>query len=322
MATRAQKTKVGLFVVVCAAIIVAGVLIISGYKNEVRIPYWVEFDESILGLGSGGIVEYLGVPVGTVDNIYVTDSNKPHCEILITADKVKLRQGVKAQLVMYSLATGTMCISLRGGDPNAPILPPGSQIEAEKSLVKSLSTQIEGALDNVNKISETIRSAMANMQEGDITKLLHDADDLIVRIQGFVDEASKTMTDIKGRAEAGMDDFRALAKDVRGLVKETGDTVRTVGNKVADLNINDTQDNLNKVLKDMSALSERLQESARTIDGMSRRALHEADNVEYNLRETLRTLNDSLQSIRDLTQYLQQDPSSLIRGKGKPRGER
>lgn len=322
MATRAQKTKVGLFLVICMALITIGILIISGFKNEVRYNYWVEFDESILGLGAGGIVEYLGVPVGTVDNIYVTDSNRPHCEILITAGKVKLHQGVKAQLVLYSLATGTMCISLRGGDPNGPLLEPGSEIESEKSLVKSLSTQIEGALDNVNKISDIIRNAMANMGEGDITKLLQDADDVLKRIQGFVDEAGKTMTDIKGRAEAGMDDFHTLATDIRKLVKDTDSTVRHVGEKVSGLNVGETQDNVNKVLKDISVLAERLQQSAKTIDGVSQRALHEAGNVEYNLRDTLRTLSESLDSIRNLTQYLQEDPSALIRGKGKPMGDK
>ena len=75
-------------------------------------------------------------------------------------------------------------------------------------------------------------------------------------------------------------------------------------------------------LKDISALSKRLQDAAQAIDTVSRRALHEADNVEYNLRETLRTLNDSLEAVRELIEYLHEDPSALIRGKGKPKGEK
>ena len=56
MATRKQKVKVGLFLVICSLLIAGGVLLISGFKHEVRIPYWVEFDESVLGLSAGSLV--------------------------------------------------------------------------------------------------------------------------------------------------------------------------------------------------------------------------------------------------------------------------
>ena len=322
MATHAQKIKVGLFVFICVLLIAGGLTLISGFQYEPKSPYWVEFDESVLGLTSDGLVAYMGVPVGKVSNIYVTPANKAHCDLQILANKVKLHQGVTAQLVMYSLATGTMCISLEGGDPSGPVLPSGCEIHSKPSLVKSFSSQIEMFLDKTNTILETIKSSMTGMEEGDLALLLDDIDGLILRGQEFLDKANTTLGDLKGGAQASLDDFHDLTKDVKKLLKDTDDAVKTVTKKVEELQVGELGDNANQTLKDISALSKRLQETAGAVDTVSRRALHEADNVEYNLRESLRTLNASLEAVRELVQYLQQDPSSLIRGKGKPKGEK
>ena len=322
MATRAQKTKVGLFVVICALLIAGGLTLISGFQYEEKIPYWVEFDESVLGLGADGLVAYMGLPVGKVSNMYVTSDNKAHCELQILTNKVKLYQGVTAQLVLYSFATGTMCVSLEGGARDGFPLPAGSQIPTRPSLVKSLSSQVESLLDNANKILDTFKTITVGMEEGDLALLLDDVDGLILRGQEFLDKVNTTVGDLKGEAQAGLDEFHDLAKDVKKLVKDTDDAVKTVTKKLDGLEVAELGENASQTLKDISALSKRLQDTAGAVDAVSRRALHEADNVEFNLRESLRTLNASLEAVRELVQYLQQDPSALIRGKGKPTGEK
>ena len=322
MATRAQKMKVGLFVVICVLLIVGGLTLISGFQYEEKIPYWIEFDESVLGLATDGLVEYLGVPVGKVSNIYVTNTNKAHCEIQILANKVKLFHGVTAQLVMYSLATGTMCISLEGGARDSLPLPPNSQIPTRPSLVKSMSSQLEGLLDNANKILDAFRTITVGMQEGDLSLLLDDVDGLVLRGQEFLDKVNTTVGDLKGQAQKGIEQVNDMAGDVKKLIKDTDNAVKTVTKKLDGLQVAELGDSANQTLKDISALSKRLQETADAVDGISKRAMHEADNVEFNLRESLRTLNASLDAVRELVQYLQQDPSALIRGKGKPKGEK
>ncbi len=321
MATRAQKAKVGLFLIICSLLIAGGLTLISGFQYEEKIPYWVEFDESVLGLSTDGLVEYMGVPVGKVSNIYVTSSNKAHCELQILANKVRLHKGVTAQLVMYSLATGTMCISLEGGDPTTP-LPPNSEIPSKASLVKSISSQIEGLLDKTNGILDTFKKITVGMEEGDLSLLLDDVDGLILRGQEFLDKLNGTVIDLKGDAKAGIDEVHDLTKEIKKLVRDTDDAVKMATAKIQNVDIAGIGNNANQMLKDISDLSKRLQETAGSIDSVSKRALHEADNVEFNLRESLHTLNASLDAVRDLVQYLQKDPSALIRGKGKPKGEK
>ena len=322
MATRVQKMKVGLFVIICVLLIAGGLMMISGFQYEPKLPYWIEFDETVLGLGADGLVVYLGVRVGQVSNIYVTPANKVHCDLDILTNKVQLREGVTAQLVLYSLATGTMCISLQGGDPNGPVLPANSEIPTRRSLVTAVSTQIEGILDDLRAVTETVKNGLVGVEEGDLALLIDDADGLILRGQEFLDKANTTIGDVKGQAEASLDDVRDLAKEVKELVKDADEAIKKATSKLDALNVAELGDSVNQTLNDISDLSKRLQDAAKAIDVVSRRALHEAGNVEYNLRETLRTLNDSLDAVRDLTEYLREDPSALIRGKGKPTGEK
>ena len=320
MATRVQKMKVGLFVVICVLLIAGGLMLVSGFQYKPKVHYWVEFDESVLGLSADGLVVYMGVDVGKVSNVYVTSENKAHCDLLILEDKVQLRQGVTAQLVLYSLATGTMCISLEGG--GGPILPANSEIPSRRSLVKAVSTQIESVLDDLRAIMDTVRNGLVGVEEGDIALLMQDADGLILRGQEFLDKANTTLGDVKGQAQTGLDEFRDLAKEVKKLVQDADKAVKAATSKIESLDVSELGGTANQTLKDISALSKRLQDAAQAIDTVSRRALHEADNVEYNLRETLRTLDDSLDAVRELTEYLREDPSALIRGKGKPTGEK
>ena len=318
MATRAQKTKVGLFLVICGLMAAAAILTISGYKHVPRELYWIEFDESILGLSKGSIVEYMGVQVGLVDNIFVTDKNKAHAEMLIESGKVTLHEGVTGQLVMYSIATGQMAISLRGGD--GPALASGSKIKTSPSLVSSFSSGMETLMDDASNVVKTIRSGLKNMKEGQLTEIVNNTDGLICRGQEFIDTADETLVDMKDEAQSGLDQFRELAEKAQVLIKDTNEAVNTAKEKIALLEVSKTEANLNKVLEDMSALAQRLQESAKVLDTTSRSALHEADNIEYNMRQTLHTLNESLESVRTLMEYLKQDPSALVRGKGKPKG--
>ena len=322
MATRKQKAKVGLFLVICTLLIGGGVLLISGYKHEERTRYVIRFEESVLGLYKGSLVEYLGVPVGTVSSIFVTDQYQAHAEIEITQGQVTLREGVTAELVIQSLATGAMAISLRGGHPQGPALPPGSCIPASKSLIRSFSSLTDSLLSNLVVIVEDLREALVGLEKGDLALLINDVDSLVARAQEFLHNANSALTDVKEDAQGAVDAYKEVATKVERLVEDTNEAVNLARDKIAQFEVARTEENVNKVLEQVSALAERLDQSAETVDEMTRAALHEADNVEYELRETLRTLNESLESVRVLSDYLQRDPSAIIRGKGQPAGGR
>lgn len=317
MATRAQKTKVGIFLVSCMLISAGALLLISGYKHEEQIPYWIEFDESVMGLGDGGFVMYQGLKVGNVANMYVTETNKAHVDVLITKGKVTLHDGVKAKLEMVSLATGTMCISLSGGDITKPELRPKTQIPSEKSLFKAVSNQIEDILASMNKVLTKLDTGLE-----DLPNVVKNADELLIRGQLFLDDTRHTVTKVGDQAHQDLVKFNELSVDVQVLIKKTTETIQKTSKKIESLKVAETEQNVNDTLNDISNLSKQLQHSAKAIETTAKSTTVQAGNVEYSMRETLRTLNESLEAVRELTQYLKQDPSALLRGKGKPTGDR
>ncbi len=320
MATRRQKTRVGLFLIACALLIAAGLVVVSGYKHEAKSNYEVEFNESVLGLSSGSVVVYQGVPVGNVSDIFVTNGNKAHVEVEITQGKVTLREGVQAQLVLYSLATGTMAISLSGGNPQGPPLPPGSMIKSTPSLIENVSSRVEEMLDELSSIAGTLRQGLTGMEEGDLTALVDEASRLLKEGKGFLDDARTTLNDVSGRAETGIEEFEKLIVDARKLITDTNQAVNTARGKIEALDIDRTEQSVNEALNEFTELADQLQKSADSFDQTTRAAMHEATNVHYSLRQTMDVLNEALSAVRDLADYLSQDPSSLVRGKGKPKG--
>jgi len=319
VATRAQKTKVGIFIVCSTILMAVGLLALSGYKHEDTISYWAEFDESVLGLSQDGLVEYLGVPVGRVRDIYVDVNNRAHVEMEIYSSKVTLRQGVSARLVLYSIATGTLCISLSGG--NGPLLAAGAQIPVEQSLAKAVSSKLENLVTNLNEISAAVLGGLDGLEEGSLTGVVAETQALLTDTRQLVSQADTALTGLRTDAQAGIDDFQAMVKDIQQLTRDARTLVVTAQSKVEQADVAETQQQLLAVLENLRNLSERLTNTVVTVDQVARSAMHEADNVEYGIQNTLQAVNEALDAIAELARYLQQDPSALVRGKGKPQGE-
>lgn len=333
MATRAQKTKVGIFLVGCLVLMVAAALVVSGFKRGSRTPYWMEFrDESILGLNRGSLVEYLGVPVGKVENITVTPENRAHVELQIEDDKVVLREGVRAQLVIYSLATGMMAVSLKGGEPSSPPLPPESEIPVEPSLFASSSGNVAELLDRLNSIADDVRRGMEGIKDGQITETLDDFNGAIKDARDFMAEAKDAVRKIGDEADGSMKDARAALREVRDeigpLSEKTGrlidnldSMVTTAADKLEPLQLAQTEQNVQEALRAVTDLADTMQTTVEGLGDKGETLVHKVDNMEFTIRETLRTLNETLEAFRGLAEHLERDPSSIVYGTA-PRRDR
>jgi phospholipid/cholesterol/gamma-HCH transport system substrate-binding protein len=314
VATKAQKVKVGVFLLINIAIFVGGVLLLTGYKQGEQINYWCEFEESILGLNEGAVVEYLGVPVGTVTDIWVTERNTAHVEIIVEADKVTLRQGVDATLVIYSLATGVMYISLAGGDGDP--LPWGAEIPTAPSLAEKIRSQAQNLLDDLANVSDKINLGLEGMEEGQLTEVIENANGLITDAREVVGEAGETMDGINANLQPAISDFREGMTDIRTLSKNLDELVVNLNDKIEPLELAETEQELQNAAAQVGALAERLQSTAEVLDTMATGVMQESSDIENALRGAIERLSETLESITNLADYLRQDPASVVRGPG------
>ena len=326
MATRKQKIKVSLFLIICIGIMVGGTLVITGIYQEPGLTYWLEFEESILGLYEGGLVEYLGVPVGKVREIHVTDNQVAHVEIVIDPKKVSLREGVEGQLVIYSIAAGTMAVSLRGGDPYLPEKAEYTQIPTRPSAIETISTQMTSILEDISSIAESIRGQIDHLDETAISDIVHMVRDLVQKGDEFVgstdtliSEATETVRDVRKHADTLIAHIDARSADLGRLTEKIEKLVETYTLRGEELNVEQIQKQFNELLEQVTSAAEQMDATVANMELVATDIVHRAGNVEYSLRGTMVEMQDAFESIRILVNQLKEDPSSLIRGRGRER---
>ncbi|GIX48396.1 MAG: hypothetical protein KatS3mg131_2607 [Candidatus Tectimicrobiota bacterium] len=84
------------------------------------------------------------------------------------------------------------------------------------------------------------------------------------------------------------------------------------------LDLQATNRRLQQTLAQVSALALQLQRSSEAFTLTLEHLQGSSANVEFELRQALRGLRDTLQSAQRLFDYLEQDPSALLVGKRAP----
>ncbi len=75
------------------------------------------------------------------------------------------------------------------------------------------------------------------------------------------------------------------------------------------------------MLDNIGNLSEKLDRTVGQFDDISANVMHEADNIEYSLRTTLKEMAQTLDAARVLVQDLQRNPSAIVRGRASTTGD-
>ncbi len=324
MATKTVKVKVGVFLIGCFGLIIGSTLYISGLYGDTGESYWLEFTDSVLGVYEGGIVEYMGLSVGKVSDMSVTSNNRAHIEILINPEKVTLYRGVEAQLVMYSLAAGTMAIELSGGQVEDGPLPPGSEIPSRPSAFAAISTKVEELMDDASSIVDKINEGLSGMESGDLSDIIDRAEDIMAEFESLLAETRETVTvtrDVIAKVEEKIDpvaeEVLALSTELRSTSEDAAKFLQVATRKAEDLDVAGLSSRMDAVMVEVTALTTRLTESVAALNVSSVSMLHEADNIEFSFRTTLTETTDTLIALEALVKQLREDPSSLLRGKGR-----
>ncbi len=315
MATRKQKFQVFLFLFICLIIVLIIIYFVSGMYSNYGVRYRIEFDESILGVYEGGVVEYLGVPVGKVEEIKVSPEGKPYVIVNIDSKKVTLHEGVEARIVIYSLAAGTMAISLHGGDPNAPVLPPGSKIPARRSTITAVSSRAEELIEDLKNILDSIKTGLEGIESGDLNEIVKKVDKVLEKGETLLDDVQKTVNNVNTTIEEmkpklikTMDTGEQTISEIKELSKKTDKLVSVITEKAQQIDIQKIQENVNSTSEAINKLATELKD---IISSTS----YKADNVEFTLQQTLQEVNQTLESLRNLLESIRNNPSSIIRGK-------
>jgi paraquat-inducible protein B len=320
MSKHANPTIIGAFVVGAVILAVTAVLLLGKGELFVEKPRFVlYFKGSVKGLSIGSPVNFRGVNIGTVTNIQlVMGMSKADIKIPVTieinpanflrsdamikgmAESSKdrlgglINAGLRAQLQLQSLLTGQLFIQLDFypdtevvlvGDTKYPEIPT-IPTPIEKLTRKLEDIPVDQVMDNIRSIMEGLKQLINSPELHQSLMSLNETLDNINRIVKSP-ELQKSIVSL----HATLDDLGSLA--------------RTIDSRIEPLSA-EMHDTLDETRLAMTQARSTLESAQHLVN--DQKLLYALDNA-------LAEITSAARSVRDLTDFLERQPQSILRGK-------
>lgn len=303
METRANYALIGAFTIVVSAFLLGFALWAAKYSSDATWHrYRVIFSEAVTGLSVGGVVQYNGIAVGTVEKLTLDpeDPRRVHAILRLGSD-TPVKTDTRAKISQGSL-TGSPFIQLSGGSPGSPALRPSPEepmplIETEPSALQNISdiasklvTRLDTLLseENIAHIASTLEnvrntSDVISSQREEIRLLLFNAN-----------EISKELRQTVGNTN------RMLEKVDRGVIDSLPQTMSQLERTIASLE--SASRNANALIEDNRA----------PLNQFSRDGLQQ-------IGPTLEELRALMRDLRQISTQLESNPSGYLLGREQPK---
>lgn len=227
MATRAQKIRLGIFMLLAFLLLVGTVGTLAGLQMwNPRNIYFARYRESVSGLEIGSSVKMKGVRVGRVDAVKVTPDAEM-VEVTFALDP-SAPVTVDTEAVVMSIGiTGLKFIELTGGTAKSKALPPNTK----KSQIKAGASMMQTLTGKATKISEKMEAVLNNM-------LVVTGEANRTRLAKLLDSSTRLATNYADLAE---DNRKRLKRVLFNLDKATAameKTSKQVSTLVVDIKPN------------------------------------------------------------------------------------
>jgi len=329
MSKPASKTTIGIFVVVATALLVAAILILGSgklFKNNPK--YVMYFQGSVKGLSVGSPVVFRGVKVGTVTDIKMLLNPKDISLVIpvyVEFERAALEampghetteayrrfiggegnlikemigRGLRAQLEMQSIVTGQLIVSLdMHPDTQAKLV----GFDHRYPEIPTIPTTLEQLAERLEKIPiEEIMNKL-NKAIGGIEKIANSPDTakMVTSIRQAVDDTRSLVRRVDNRVDP-------IAANMNDLATKMGKLVEHLDSEVGPL-----VSSITKTSEEAGVTLKKAQAAIGNIEDMT----GEDSTVFYRLTKTLNDLRAATQSLRLLSDTLNQQPDAIVFGK-------
>ncbi|HLW70526.1 MAG TPA: MlaD family protein [Candidatus Binataceae bacterium] len=320
MKQRVSPVAVGGFVLGAAALAIVAVMILWGDQLFTRSQkYVLYFSANVNGLRPGAAVKFKGVQVGYVDQIFLSlNRTKPGKPPLLTIPVVValsstavvhqgsdfldldrpavvknlVADGLRGQLASESLLTGILYVSL-DLQPQSPAhfrAPPHSNYLE----IPTVPTPLE-------QVQEMAMRALAELGQLDLSKLVASLNTTIVRTGEI----------------AGSPQLRAAIDAMPETIRKLGDAADSIQRLAAhtDREVGPTAGALRETSAGVTRTLDQAQATLKTL----RATVGPGSPIDYQLGQTLQDLSQAARALRNLADYLDRNPSAIVRGRPQQR---
>ncbi len=264
---------------------------------EERVPLLLYFDGSVRGLNPGAPVELRGLRVGTVKDVrleYNANDRSFRVPVVITIEPSRITILGERENTPYGGLDEFVERGLRAQLRSGNLLT-GQLLVALDFFPKAPPEKVD--YSDVYPVLPTIPS--------EIEQLTRSVGDVLERV------ANLQLEELVG-------DLRATVQSAQKLVSSP-----EVTEAVANLNrsLQSVESVLGKVNKEVGPLVESLRKTSEAAEATlvsTESMVGENSQIRYDLSQLLQELTEAARSIRLLADYLEQNPSALLSGKGGP----
>jgi len=329
MSKQANKTVIGIFVVVAIALVVAAVLILGSgkfFKQTMKAVCY--FEGSVGGLNIGAPVVFRGVRIGSVTDVILrVDSAKLIFTIPVYIEiepdkfdvigvrprelgqnlKTFIDRGLRASLETQSIVTGQMQVGL-DFKPDKPAKFAEMRYDAKTPEIPTVPTPMQELAKKIQKLPiEEIFDKLSSTLDA-IHKVVQSPEivEAIRSLNLAVGDVRKLVQNVDNRVGP-------LASSIEGTVSDYGKLARNADSKIDTLSLG-LGDTIKEIQKAVSGIEKTLGEVQSTL-AEAKRTLSEDSTLSYEITETLEEIQKGARSIRRLADGLKRQPESVIWGK-------
>lgn len=259
METKANHVLIGAFTLLGLALLLGFGLWAARYQTAVTWQdYEIRFEQAVTGLSIGSTVQYNGINMGTVRELYLDpdDPRQVIAVIRLQAD-APVREDTVARLSLSGL-TGSALIQLRGGSPDSPPLRPGPDgeppsITAEESPLQQLVAASEDIASTASEVMLRILDFLSEENAERISKTLDNLDAFTVALSS----ESDLIGEIVRNAHQGSEQLTEVLEDAGQAIDDIALALASIEEHVIDI-LPSLSEDLSDTLRRFASLSNRI----------------------------------------------------------------
>ena len=307
MVGRAQKVRLGIFITLLSALLIAALIFIAGDKlMESWDYYYITYSNtSVNGLQVGGQVRYHGIEIGKVDEIKIVpdDITKVRVKISVT-EGTPVKTDTEAHLVLVGI-TGLKIVELTGGSNETLLLKPGSEILPGISILDNISGKAEVMAEKLELIMNNILEITDSDNQDRISSILTSVDTILIANQEPINNIVVNLDSTTAELTELLHTSNEILARLNSIVQSGKiDTMLTnftdVSSELADLEIVELIDQMNLTVHQINSTVQKI--DLTIVRG------------QQDLLDTISSIREVADYLEDFSRRISEDPTILLRG--------
>ena len=317
MATKAQKIRLSVFLIISSTILLLFFIILVGNRMLKRMDTYniIYEDISVTGLELGAAVKFHGVQVGRVAGLAVKGVASIIVEIEVERG-TPIKKNTEAILSIVGI-TGLKFVELLGVTEESDQLPIGGTIIAGQSSFEIISGSAEIIMAKLEQVLNNLNEMTGPETTGSINDALKAFISVNTELDTLLRENRIALTNT-------ISDFDIVMSNLITTTAKTDSTMTEINNIVRSGHLRNTLQNIDRLTENFSTQLDSLR-IARTLTEFNdllkntNKMVVNYDLIAARAREdilhSLRNLEETLDNLREVTDVIRENPSVLIRGR-------